>query len=167
MIAMALCSETSLLIADEPTTALDITIEAQIIELLQKLCRKNDTAILYISHDLGVLSQISDQIMIMYAGRIFEMGPTSVVLGEPRHPYSIALLESLPGRHTKGKRLLSIPGHVPSLDQLPLGCSFHPRCPFAEDVCSQERPTLEMVAQQHWSACLLDQRRGRQKWQWI
>jgi oligopeptide/dipeptide ABC transporter ATP-binding protein len=167
MIAMALCSKTSLLIADEPTTALDITIEAQIIELLQKLCRKNDTAILYISHDLGVLSQITDQIMIMYAGRIFEMGPTDTVLGEPRHPYSSALLESLPGRHTKGKRLLSIPGHVPSLDQLPPGCSFHPRCPFAEDICSRERPTLEMVAQQHWSACLLDQRRGRQKWQWI
>lgn len=167
MIAMALCSKAPLLIADEPTTALDITIEAQIIDLLLKLCRKNDTAILYISHNLGVLSQISDQIMIMYAGRIFEMGPTATVLGDPRHPYSSALLESLPGRHTRGKRLLSIPGHVPSLDQLPPGCSFHPRCPFAEDICSRQRPKLEMVAKQHYSACLLDQRRGRQRWKWI
>lgn len=166
MIAMALSSQTSLLIADEPTTALDLTIEAQILELLMKLRSKYDTSILYISHNLGVLSQISDRIMIMYAGRIFEMGPTSTVLGSPRHPYSSALLESLPGRHTKGKRLLSIPGHVPSLDQLPPGCSFHPRCPFAEDECSTRVPDLEMVSSDHWSACLLDQRRGRQKWKW-
>ncbi len=167
MIAMALSSQTSLLIADEPTTALDVTIEAQILDLLVKLKAKYETSILYISHNLGVLSQISDQIMIMYAGRIFEMGPTQVVLGTPRHPYSSALQESLPGRHTKGKRLLSIPGHVPSLDQLPTGCSFHPRCPFAEDECSKRTPELEMVASDHWSACLLDQRRGRQKWKWI
>ena len=166
MIAMALSSQTSLLIADEPTTALDLTIEAQILELLMKLRSKYDTSILYISHNLGVLSQISDRIMIMYAGRIFEMGPTSIVLGSPRHPYSSALLESLPGRHTKGKRLLSIPGHVPSLDKLPSGCSFHPRCPFAEDECSTMVPNLEMVSSDHWSACLLDQRRGRQKWKW-
>ena len=167
MIAMALSSQTSLLIADEPTTALDLTIEAQILDLLTTLKDKYETSILYISHNLGVLSQISDRIMIMYAGRIFEMGPTSIVLGAPRHPYSSALLESLPGRHTKGKRLLSIPGHVPSLDQLPSGCSFHPRCPFAEDECSKMIPELEMVASDHWSACLLDQKRGRQKWQWI
>ncbi|MCP4021883.1 MAG: ABC transporter ATP-binding protein [Desulfobacteraceae bacterium] len=167
MIAMALSSQTSLLIADEPTTALDMTIEAQILELLTKLKGKYDTSILYISHNLGVLSQISDRIMIMYAGRIFEMGPTNVVLGSPRHPYSSALLESLPGRHTKGKRLLSIPGHVPSLDSLPIGCSFHPRCPFAEDECSKVTPSLEIVSSNHWSACLLDQRRGRQKWKWI
>ncbi len=167
MISMALSSQTSLLIADEPTTALDMTIEAQILDLLVKLKAKYDTSVLYISHNLGVLSQISDQIMIMYAGRIFEMGPTSIVLGSPRHPYSSALLESLPGRHTKGKRLLSIPGHVPSLDQLPSGCSFHPRCPFAEDECSKVTPELQMVASDHWSACVLDQRRGRQKWKWI
>ncbi|MCG8686350.1 MAG: ABC transporter ATP-binding protein [Desulfobacterales bacterium] len=167
MIAMALSSRTDLLIADEPTTALDLTIEAQILDLLMKLRGKYNTSILYISHNLGVLSQISDRIMIMYAGRIFEMGSTHVVLGSPRHPYSSALLESLPGRHTKGKRLLSIPGHVPSLDQLPSGCSFHPRCPFAEPECSIRTPELEMVASDHWSACLLDQKRGRQKWKWI
>lgn len=167
MIGMALSSQTSLLIADEPTTALDLTIEAQIVDLLMELCGKSNTSILYISHNLGVLSQISDQIMIMYGGRIFEMGPTNVVLGSPRHPYSSALVESLPGRHTKGRRLLSIPGYVPSLDQLPSGCSFHPRCPFAEAECSQRTPSLEVVASNHWSACLLDQRRGRQKWKWI
>lgn len=167
MIAMALSSQTSLLIADEPTTALDVTIEAQILDLLIELAGKYDTSVLYISHNLGVLSQISDQIMIMYAGRIFEMGAAEDVLGAPRHPYSAALLESLPGRHTRGKKLLSIPGHVPSLDRLPPGCSFHPRCPFSEDVCHREVPPLTEVSPGHWSACFLDQRRGRQKWKWI
>jgi len=167
MIAMGLSSGTDLLIADEPTTALDVTIEAQILELLMELTGKRKTSVLYISHNLGVLSQISQNIMIMYAGRVLEMGPTSQVLGDPRHPYTYALVESLPSKHVRGKRLLSIPGHVPSLDRLPSGCSFHPRCPFAEDECSQTVPFTVEVAPGHWSACFLDQKRGRQKWQWI
>ena len=167
MIAMALSSQTDLLIADEPTTALDVTIEAQIIQLLTELSSRNSTSILYISHNLGVLSQISDRIMIMYAGRIFEMGPTQAVLGNPRHPYSFALVESLPSKHERGERLLTIPGHVPSLDQLPSGCTFHPRCPFAEEICQTTIPKMVEVSSGHWSTYLLDQRRGRQKWQWI
>jgi len=167
IIAMALSSETSLLIADEPTTALDVTIEAQINKLIDKLAAEYRTSILYITHNLGVLSEMANRIMIMYAGRIFEMGRTQSVLGDPRHPYSAALLESLPGHYTKGKRLLSIPGFVPPLDQLPSGCSFHPRCPFAEEICRQQVPTLNEVSNGHWSACLLDQQRGRQKWKWI
>jgi oligopeptide/dipeptide ABC transporter ATP-binding protein len=109
---------------------------------------------------------MADKIMIMYAGRIFEMGRQEVIFGTPRHPYSAALLESLPSRQKKGRRLLSIPGFVPPLDRLPKGCSFHPRCAFAEDICRQETPTLTEVDSGHWSACLLDQKRGRQKWQW-
>ena len=167
MIAMGLSSGTDLLIADEPTTALDVTIEAQILELLMELTGKRKTSVLYISHNLGVLSQISQNIMIMYAGRVLEMGPTSQVLGDPRHPYTYALVESLPSKHVRGKRLLSIPGHVPSLDRLPSGCSFHPRCPFAEDECTRTVPSTVEVAPGHWSACFLDQKRGRQKWQWI
>ena len=167
MIAMALSSQTALLIADEPTTALDVTIEAQILDLLDDLAGRRQTSILYISHNLGVLSRISDNIMIMYAGRVFEMGPTDDVLGEPRHPYSVALVESLPGKHGRGDRLPFIKGHVPSLDQLPEGCSFHPRCPFAEPECKKAVPKLVEVSAWHWSACLLDQQRGRQRWKWI
>jgi len=167
MIGMALSSGTSLLLADEATTALDVTIEAQINRLITELADKYGTSILYITHNLGVLSEMADRIMIMYAGRIFEMGRTQSVLGDPRHPYSAALLESLPSRQTRGKRLLAIPGFVPPLDRLPSGCSFHPRCAFAEEVCRQEVPPLIEVDQGHWSACLLDQKRGRQKWKWI
>ncbi len=166
MIGMALSSGTSLLLADEATTALDVTIEAQINRLITELADKYGTSILYITHNLGVLSEMADRIMIMYAGRIFEMGKTEAVFGSPRHPYSAALLESLPSRQSKGKRLLSIPGFVPSLDRLPSGCSFHPRCAFAEEICRQKVPPLTEVASGHWSACLLDQKRGRQKWQW-
>ena len=167
MIGMALSSGTSLLLADEATTALDVTIEAQINKLIIKLAAEYGTSVLYVTHNLGVLAEMADRIMIMYAGRIFEMGKTEVVFGSPRHPYSAALLESLPSRQKKGRRLLSIPGFVPPLDRLPEGCSFHPRCAFAEDICRKNVPPLTEVASGHWSACLLDQKRGRQKWQWI
>ena len=166
MIAMGLSSGTDLLIADEPTTALDVTIEAQILELLTELAGRRNSAILYISHNLGVLSQISHNIMIMYAGRVLEMGPTRQVLGTPRHPYTFALVESLPSKHERRRRLLTIPGHVPSLDKLPSGCAFHPRCPFSEEMCSKKVPSTIEVSPNHWSACFLDQQRGRQKWEW-
>jgi len=167
MIGMALSSGTSLLIADEATTSLDVTIAAQINRLITELAAQYGTSILYISHNLGILSEIADHIMIMYAGRVFEMGRTDDVFESPRHPYSAALLESLPGRQTRGKRLLSIPGFVPPLDRLPDGCSFHPRCNFAEEICRRQTPPLIEVSKGHWSACVLDQERGRQKWQWI
>ena len=167
MIGMALGSETSLLLADEATTALDVTIEAQINRLIADLAAEYGTSVLYISHNLGVLSELADRIMIMYAGRIFEIGTTEDVFGTPSHPYSAALLDSLPSSQARGKRLLSIPGFVPPLDRLPEGCSFHPRCPFAEDICKTEVPQLEMVTPGHYSACFLDTKRGRKKWQWI
>ena len=167
MIGMALSSNTELLVADEATTALDVTIEAQINRLIADLAREYGTSVLYISHNLGVLAELADRIMIMYAGRIFEMGPTQDVLGTPSHPYSAALLESMPGNQARGKRLLAIPGFVPPLDQLPTGCAFHPRCPFAEEICKREVPPLQMVTEGHWSACFQDPKRGRRKWQWI
>lgn len=167
MIGMALSSGTSLLLADEATTALDVTIEAQINRLISNLAARYGTSVLYVSHNLGVLAELADRIMIMYAGRIFEMGTTADVFDSPYHPYSAALLESLPGRQARGKRLLSIPGFVPPLDQLPGGCSFHPRCQFAETICTREVPPLEEVTQGHWSACFLDSKRGRKRWQWI
>jgi len=166
MIGMALSSGTSLLLADEATTALDVTIEAQINKLIIDLAAEYGTSVLYVTHNLGVLAEMADKIMIMYAGRIFEMGEKEMLFGSPRHPYSAALLESLPSRQKKGRRLLSIPGFVPPLDRLPKGCSFHPRCVFAEDICRKQVPPLTEVASGHWSACLLDQKRGRQKWQW-
>ncbi|MDA3790793.1 MAG: ABC transporter ATP-binding protein [Desulfobacula sp.] len=167
MIGMALSSGTSLLLADEATTALDVTIEAQINRLISDLAAEYGTSVLYISHNLGVLAELADRIMIMYAGRIFEMGTTADVFDSPSHPYSAALLESLPSRQARGKRLLSIPGFVPPLDQLPEGCSFHPRCRFVEDICTREVPPFEEVTDGHWSACFLDKKRGRKRWQWI
>ncbi len=164
IIGMALSSGTSLLLADEATTALDVTIEAQINRLITELAAEYGTSVLYITHNLAVLSEISDRIMIMYAGRVLEMGWTRDVLANPSHPYSAALLESLPGRQARGKRLHSIPGFVPPLDRLPEGCSFHPRCSFAEDICRRQVPELIEVSNEHWSACFLDQKRGRQKW---
>ena len=167
MIGMALSSGTSLLLADEATTALDVTIEAQINKLIADLAKEYKTSVLYVSHNLGVLAELADRIMIMYAGRVFEMGTTKDVFGSPSHPYSAALLESMPSRQERGKRLLSIPGFVPPLDNLPSGCSFHPRCKFAEDVCKKEIPPMEEVTPGHFSACFLDTKRGRKRLQWI
>jgi len=167
MIGMALSSGTSLLLADEATTALDVTIEAQINRLISDLAAQYGTSVLYVSHNLGVLAELADRIMIMYAGRIFELGTTEDVFDSPSHPYSAALLESLPSRQARGKRLLSIPGIVPPLDNLPQGCSFHPRCKFAEDICRKEVPPLEQVTDGHWSACFLDSKRGRKRLKWI
>lgn len=167
MISMALSSNTSLLIADEPTTALDVTIEAQINKLLMELADKYQNSILYISHDLGVLSEITDRLMIMYAGRILEIGQPDSVFNEPHHPYSAALIESLPSNRSKKSRLMTIPGQVPPLDQLPSGCSFHPRCPFAKDKCRSKKPSLIEVTPNHWSACLLNKRRESQRYKWI
>lgn len=166
MIAMALSSKTSLLIADEPTTALDVTIEAQINQLIASLAAEFQSSVLYISHNPGVLSEIADRTMIMYAGRIFEMGKTDVIFRSPRHPYSNALLQALPDTQSKSRRLLSIPGFVPPLDQLPTGCSFHPRCPFSEEICRRQTPSLIEVSEGHWSSCVIDQQRGRRQWTW-
>ena len=140
MIAMALLLEPALLIADEPTSALDVTLEAQIIELLKQLRAERGTAILFISHDLGVIAQICDRVVVMYAGRAVEEGDVLSIFERPLHPYTRALLASVPTRKHRGERLATIPGRVPSLSALPPGCKFVDRCPYAQDVSRAREP---------------------------
>ncbi len=153
MIAMALACGPDLLIADEPTTALDVTIQAQILKLLTQLQAARDMAVLYITHDLGVVSQIADRVYVMYAGLIVEHGPVAAILREPRHPYTQALLASLPHRRKRGTRLHSIPGAVPHPAHKPPGCPFHPRCARAVAVCRIEFPDLCLFSDSHAARC--------------
>ena len=155
MIAMAIANDPAVLIADEPTTALDVTIQAQILELLERVQDATGSAILVITHDLGVVAGRADRITVMYAGRVAETGAVDDVYGHPRHPYTRGLLESLP-RLDEGSpnRLVPIPGNPPSLLHPPPACPFHPRCGFAEPICSRETPELRPIegSSQH-SAC--------------
>jgi oligopeptide/dipeptide ABC transporter ATP-binding protein len=141
MIALALCPGPDLLLADEPTTALDVTIQAQILDLLARLRDELGMAMLFITHDLGVVERVADRIAVMYAGGIAEEGPAAAVLARPRHPYSRGLLASVPGFHPRAGRLPSIPGSVPSPRDWPSGCRFHPRCPVADGICTTAAPT--------------------------
>jgi peptide/nickel transport system ATP-binding protein len=155
MIAMGLINDPKLLIADEPTTALDVTVQAQILELLERLQRELDTAIVLITHDLGVVAEVTDEIAVMYAGKIVEQGPKETIFAEPRHPYTWGLLQSIPRlTHKRDEPLVPIPGRPPSLIQRPPGCAFHPRCPHAFDRCRRERPEL-MAAGGTRAACWL------------
>ncbi len=140
MIAIALAARPDLLIADEPTTALDVTIQAQILELLRGLARETGTAILLITHDLGVVNEIADRVAVMYAGRIVEEGTRVEVLGAPRHPYTQGLLRSMPARVAPGERLAEIPGVVPAPDAWPSGCRFADRCALVMDLCRAREP---------------------------
>jgi peptide/nickel transport system ATP-binding protein len=142
MIAAALLLEPELLIADEPTSSLDVTLEAQILLLLERLRRDHDTAIMLVSHDLGVIAQVCDRVVIMYAGRQVEQGDVMSVFERPRHPYTQALLAAAPSRFRRGDTLASIPGRVPNLSALPPGCAFADRCLFVQDVCRQDPPRL-------------------------
>lgn len=144
MIAMALVTRPKVLLADEPTTALDVTIQAQIIELMRELQRDFNTAILLITHDLGVVNQIADEIAVMYAGRIVEQGPRKELLGSPQHPYTRGLLGALPGRASAKARLNEIAGNVPSPRAWPSGCRFHPRCSLRESGCELAVPELSL-----------------------
>jgi peptide/nickel transport system ATP-binding protein len=144
-IAMALLSNPSLLIADEPTSALDVTLEAQIIDLIRGLRDEFGTAILYVTHDLGVVAQLCDRVMVMYAGNIVESGDVFNIFEQPKHPYTQALLRSHPSRSMRGARLRTIPGRVPSLLDLPAGCKFAPRCEYAGDVCHAGEPEIARV----------------------
>lgn len=141
MIALALCPGPDLLVADEPTTALDVTIQAQILDLLAALRQELGMAMIFITHDLGVVERVADRIAVMYAGRIAEEGPASELLASPRHPYTLGLLASVPGFRPRIGRLPSIPGSVPSPRDWPTGCRFHPRCLRADETCRAAVPT--------------------------
>jgi peptide/nickel transport system ATP-binding protein len=158
MIAMALANEPKLLIADEPTTALDVTVQAQILALLDDLQARLGMAIIVITHDLGVVAEITDQIAVMYAGRIVERAPTEAIFGSPQHPYTWGLLKSIPRLDTpRDEELVPIAGRPPSLIRRPSGCFFHPRCPYVRDAHKRVDPKLEPVTGDpgHSAACLL------------
>ncbi len=138
MIAMALSGKPAFLIADEPTSALDVTIQAQVLTLMKELMEEVKTSILFISHDLGVVAEMADDVGVMYAGHLVEMGPVQEIFESPRHPYTKALLRSIPNQYKSDGALPSLPGSVPNLSRLPSGCTFHTRCPLARDVCRKE-----------------------------
>ena len=153
MIAMALACNPDLIIADEPTTALDVTVQAQILNLLRTIQQKAGMSILYITHDLGVVANIADQVYVMYSGLIAEKGNTEQIFSQPRHPYTRGLLASLPGRSSRGKRLHSIPGSVPNPSHKPGGCPFHPRCASAVETCQSVLPDMCDYGEGHLSRC--------------
>lgn len=157
MIAMAMSCKPDILIADEPTTALDVTIQAQILELMRDLQREEGTAIILISHDLGVIANMCHRVHVMYAGRIVEKAPIDELFRQPRHPYTLGLMRTMPrlGGPARG-RLEPIPGQPPDLAELPTGCAFHPRCGFAADRCRAERPKLAKTEAGHAFACHFD-----------
>ena len=154
MIAMALACDPDILIADEPTTALDVTIQAQIVELMKEMQEKNGNAIIMITHDLGVVADVADKIMVMYAGSPVEMGTADEIFYEPHHPYTWGLMRSIPKAETGEKKPLTpIEGNPPSLVHVPVGCSFAPRCPYATDKCRSERPETYTTETGHYARC--------------
>ncbi|WP_050604319.1 ABC transporter ATP-binding protein [Ruegeria sp. 6PALISEP08] len=153
MIAIALAANPKLLLADEPTTALDVTIQAQILDLILQLAQDLDMGVLMVTHDLGVVAQTCDNVAVMYAGRIVEQGPVRDVLREPRHPYTVGLMRSVPENLPPRSPLYSIPGVPPGLDALPVGCAFAPRCASCIAPCSQDRPTLSLITEGRQVAC--------------
>ena len=153
MIAMALANRPRLLIADEPTTGLDATVEAQVLALLRELNRQYGMAVMIITHNLGVVAGLSDRTVVMYGGRVVESGPTAALFADPRHPYTRALLDAVPSRGRAKQRLATIPGLPPDLREMPTGCAFHPRCPMATDRCVTELPALSHPAPGRESRC--------------
>ncbi len=154
VLALALCAEPELIIADEPTTALDVSIQAQIIQLLKRLCRERETAVLLITHDMGVIAETADRVAVMYAGRIAEIGPVRDVVKHPHHPYTKGLMGSIPALEGSADRLVQIPGSMPRLTAIPQGCPFNPRCEHTFDRCRVERPNLFSIERSQ-AACWL------------
>ncbi|TAG04705.1 MAG: ABC transporter ATP-binding protein [Betaproteobacteria bacterium] len=154
VIALALAAEPRVIIADEPTTALDVSIQAQIITLLKRLCRDHGTAVMLVTHDMGVIAETADRVAVMYAGRVAEIGPVSEVIHKPQHPYTIGLMGSIPEIGSHRERLIQIDGAMPRLDAIPQGCAFNPRCTKVFDRCKQERPELLPAGVTH-AACWL------------
>ena len=145
VVAIALLTNPALIIADEPTTALDVTIQAEIMDLLQELCESEKMGLILITHDLAVVSQVTEQIAVMYAGKIVEIGSTQAVIHDPKHPYTKGLIKALPGSLQPGSRLNQIPGMMPTLTDIPPGCAFHPRCTISDTECRMEVPALISV----------------------
>jgi peptide/nickel transport system ATP-binding protein len=161
VIALALCAEPKLIVADEPTTALDVSIQAQVIALLKRLAREKGTAMMLVTHDMGVIAETADRVAVMYAGRIAEIGPVREVVKHANHPYSIGLMGSIPPLDRRVERLAQIDGAMPRLSAIPKGCAYNPRCPRVFDRCREERPEL-LPAGSTMAACWLhDQGGGR------
>ena len=162
MIAMAMACNPRLLIADEPTTALDVTIQAQVLEVMARLSREFGTAVIIITHNLGVVARYADRVNVMYAGKIIETSSAEKVYADPRHPYTLGLLNSVPRLdQASGEKLIPIEGLPPDLGHLPPGCAFYPRCTYRVDKCKEEYPPLQMVAENHYSACWVDVTKGK------
>lgn len=155
MIAMALVCKPEILIADEPTTALDVTIQAQILDLMNQLKKETGTSILFITHDLGVVAEVCDDVAVMYCGRVVERGDVKTIFANPSHPYTKGLLGSIPRLGDAGKELKSIPGNVPNPKYMPKGCKFEPRCPYASEKCRKEEPGFFQIEEGHISRCWL------------
>ena len=153
MIAMALSCHPELLIADEPTTALDVTIQAQILDLLRKLQEEEGLSILVITHDLGIIAEMADEVVVMYASKVAEQAPIAELFAHPLHPYTQGLFQSRPRTDRKDEKLLAIPGMVPSPLRFPTGCKFHPRCPLAQGICKTAEPELRQLAPGHFARC--------------
>jgi peptide/nickel transport system ATP-binding protein len=164
MIAMALVHNPGVLIADEPTTALDVTVQAQILELIDKVKRDFDIGVILVTHDLGVVAETAQSVMVMYAGRAVEHGPADQVFENPQHPYTWGLLESMPSIEAKVAHLVAIEGSPPSVIHLPPGCAFHPRCPHRFEPCDRVRPELAPMEGGHLDACHLDAADKRRLW---
>jgi peptide/nickel transport system ATP-binding protein len=160
VLALALAAEPELIIADEPTTALDVSIQAQIIQLLKRLCRERGTAVMLITHDMGVIAETADRVAVMYAGRIVEIGPVRDVVQKPRHPYTQGLMGSIPTLDAQVDRLTQIPGAMPGLDAIPRGCAFNPRCAHAFDRCRSERPERIRVGRSEVACWLMSTARA-------
>ena len=154
VIALALAAQPELIVADEPTTALDVSIQAQIIALLKKLTKEQGAAVMLVTHDMGVIAEACDRVAVMYAGRVVEIGPVADVIHQPAHPYTVGLMGSIPSMETERERLMQIDGAMPRLNAVPAGCAFNPRCPQVMERCRRERPDL-MTAGSTRAACWL------------
>lgn len=154
VIALALAAEPKLIVADEPTTALDVSIQAQIIELLKRLCKDQGAAVMLITHDMGVIAETANRVVVMYAGRVAEIGSVQDVIHAPKHPYTAGLMGSIPSIAHTSERLVQIDGSMPRLNAIPSGCAFHPRCTQVMDICCEQRPEL-MMAGNSQAACWL------------
>ena len=153
MIAMSLICKPKLLIADEPTTALDVTIQAQVLDLMNDLKYKTNASVIFITHDLSVIAEMSDRVVVMYAGKVVETAPVDVLFLDPLHPYTQGLISSRPDGVKSGNRLKVIPGNVPDMTNIPEGCPFHPRCEFATDICRKEFPPYHEISTDHSVSC--------------